>query len=231
MRVALAHGTGRLESLEAALTERGHEVVREPLIEVRPRTDAATRSAAEALTALPWLLFTSRSAVEAWQGLEAGFGRASLGAVGEATAAALERAGGRVRVLGEPPTGRGLARAFLARRDARGPVGLPQGDRARPTLRLALVAAGVPVRPLVVYETHTLAPNGGIAADAVVLASTSAVSALPDDVAARAALVAIGPTTARALTERGFTPRVAARPDADAILDEIEALAAVRRTP
>lgn len=229
MRIALAHGIGRLEALEAGLLERGHDVLREPLIEVRPRSDDATREAAAALVDAPWLLFTSRSAVEAWQGLDAGFGRAALGAVGEGTAAALERAGGRVRLVGEPATGAGLARAFLARRDARGPVGLPHGQRTRANLRRALSGAGIEVRPLVVYDTVTLAWSDGGEVEAIVLASPSAVDALPQEVGTRAALVAIGPTTAHALRERGLHPRVAARPDAQAVLDQIDAVAA-RRT-
>lgn len=231
MRIALTHSAGRLEELEARLVARGHEVVRTPLIEVRPRLDAATREAAAALLTLPWLLFASRSAVSAWSALELPFEGPSLGAVGEGTAAALERAGGRVRVLGEPATGRGLASAFLARRDARGPVGLPRGNRSRDDLRTSLAASGLPVRTVTLYDTTPAAWRGDERVEAVVLASPSAVQGLPDAVAERATLVALGPTTGDALRRRGLPARVAARPDVEAVLETIESLTSVRRSP
>lgn len=232
MRIALTQAEGRLDALESRLVARGHEVVRNPLVEVRHRTDAETRAAATALLGLPWLLFTSRSAVAAWRELGLGWGGPYLGAIGEGTAAALEGAGGRVRVIGEPATGTGLARAFLARRDARGPVGLPQGNRARPELRAALRAAGVPVRAVTLYDTVSRDWDGPAPVEAVVLASPSAAQGLPDEVARDAALVALGPTTGRALRRRGLQVSVAARPDVEAVLDTIESLAlAERRIP
>lgn len=232
MRIALTQSPGRLETLEDGLVARGHEVVRSPLVEVRHRADDETRAAAESLQALPWLLFASRSAVAAWGALGLGFDGPLLGAVGESTAAALERAGGRVRVIGEPATGRALAQAFLARRDARGPVGLPQGNRARPELRTALAGAGLPVRPVTLYDSVTRDWNGDARVQAVVLASPSAARGLPDEIARTAKLVALGPTTGRALRRRGLRPEVAARPDVDAVLEAIDTLAAAeRRTP
>lgn len=231
MRIALTHAAGRLEDLETRLVARGHEVVRTPLIEARHRTDPATREAAAALLALPWLLFASRSAVAAWRALALPFEGPSLGAVGGATAAALERAGGRVRVVGEPATGHGLAASFLARRDARGPVGLPRGNRSRDDLPTALAGAGLPVRPVTIYDTLPRAWAGGERVEAIVLASPSAVQGLPDEVARRAVLVALGPTTGAALRRRGLRPQVAARPDVEAVLDAIENLSAARRIP
>jgi len=226
VKVVLTHAQGRLEELEAALRRRGDEVVRIPLIEVRPRTDAATRAEARRLVALPWLLFPSRSAVEAWTALglplpESPHGP-QLGAVGAATASALKRIGGRVDVIGDPPTAEGLARTFLARRDARGPVGLPRGDRARPTLERALRDAGLTTRALTLYETTRRPWRSDAPPDAVVVASPSAVEGLPDDVDEAAALVAIGPTTAAALRARGLRPWIAERPDASAILARLD---------
>lgn len=228
MKIALTHGVGRLEDLAAGLEARGHTVLRAPLIETRPRRDAATREAAQALLRHPWLLFTSRSAVEAWRGMGLPLAGARIGAVGEATGAALERAGARVRVLGEPPTAEGLARAFLSRRDAQGPVGLPQGDRSRPALAAALRRAGMRVEPVVVYETVVLPWAAEAAVDAVVLASPSAAEGLPSQVAARAELVALGDTTGAALRARGLRPRVATRPDAAAVLRALDAVERAR---
>jgi len=226
VRVVLTHARGRLEELEAALRRRGDEVVRTPLIEVRWRTDAATRAQARRLVALPWLLFPSRSAVEAWAALglplPASPHGPKLGAVGAGTASALKRIGGRVEVIGAPPTAEGLARTFLARGDAEGPVGLPRGDRARATLERALRDAGLATRALTLYETERRPWRSDGPPDAVVVASPSAAEGLPDDLDETAALVAIGPTTAAALRARGLRPWTAARPDADAILARID---------
>lgn len=229
MRVVLTYGPGRLDDLEAALLARGDEVVRRPLIEVVPRRDPATRAAARRLLRLPWLLFPSRSAVEAWAGLGLPFPSAphgpKLGAVGSGTAAALRRAGGRVEAIGEPANAEGLASVFLARADAAGPVGLPRGARGRATLEERLAEAGLTTEPLTLYATERRAWPGasdGASADAIVIASPSAAEGLPDDLEPRALVVAIGPVTAAALRDRGIEPWIAARPEAGAILQRID---------
>jgi len=74
VKVVLTHAEGRLEGLAEALQARGLEVRHRPLIAVRPRADDATRARAHEVLALPWLLFPSRSAVDAWVGLGIGFG-------------------------------------------------------------------------------------------------------------------------------------------------------------
>lgn len=235
MRIALTQGEGRLEGLVERLTDRGHQVARTPLVRSRPCLDDATRAGAAALQECPWLLFPSRSAVEAWTALglplSEGPGAPALGAVGDGTADALARGGGRVAVRGDPPTGAGLARAFLALPGARGPVGLPCGNRARAALPDALRAAGLEVRTQVVYRTETARWGGPASCDVVVLASPSAVRALPAAVAASAHLLAIGPTTAAALREAGFAPIVAGRPDVDGLLEEIDAIARAGGAP
>lgn len=227
MKVVLTHARGRLEALEAALRRRGDEVVRAPLIETVPCSGAAARAAARKLLTCPWLLFPSRSAVEAWASLGLPLPGAphgpKLGAVGGATAAALAAAGARATLIGEPATAEGLARAFRARSDAAGPVGLPRGDRARPTLDDRLREAGFATAPVTIYRTERRPWRGGDEADAVVVASPSAAEGLPAALAGRAALVALGPTTAAALHARGFAPLTAARPDAASVLDRLDA--------
>jgi uroporphyrinogen-III synthase len=257
MRIVLTHAAGRFEGLAAALQRRGHTVAQAPLIATRPRTGDDVRAAAAALLALPWLLFTSRSAVEAWSALAVGWQPAGapatdappaagpadaaplLGAVGRPTASALRAAGAEPALVAERSSrAAGLADAFLRHPQAAGPVGLPQGDRALPTLRRALERAGFETRPLVLYETVTQ-PWSGDAGEAdgpvpertadpelVVLASPSAADALPSGVAAHAALVAIGPTTAAALARRGLACRQARSPSVGGVLDAVDALAA-----
>lgn len=219
MRIALTQSAGRLERLAPALEAEGFTVVRSPLIETRPRNNRTTARLARELARCPWILFSSRAAVEAWRALGLPLGGARLGAVGPATEAALRAAGGRVQLIGEPATAEGLARAFLAHtRSEVGPVALPHGNLSATTLCDLLVGAGVTVRPLVIYETVSRPWKVDGEVDAVVLASPSAVRVLPEPVAARSALVTLGPSTSQAVRRRGFTPRQAEAPTADALL-------------
>ena len=241
MRIVLTHSHGRFEGLADALRQRGHAVAHRPLIVTRPRPTEDVRDEARGMLSLPWLLFTSPSAVEAFAALEIGWrtpeGDAPLvGAVGLKTASALRRAGVEPALTAErTPRADGLARTFLADPRATGPVGLPQGDRALPTLRRELEGAGLEVFPLVLYETvpqeltaaaadDGLDPDAATAAELVVLASPSAVQVLPQELAGRATLVAIGPTTASALAKRGLACRQAAAPSVAGILAEVEAV-------
>lgn len=229
MRVALTQSEERLEGLEAALAARGLEVVRIPLVGTRPLLTPEVRRAARELLECPWLLFTSRSAVAAWQALGLPLAQ-RLGAVGPGTAAALRRAGAEVAVVGQPATAGGLARAFLAHPERAGPVGLPRGSRALPALPRLLGAQGVALRPLVVYRSEPLPwPEEQGEVDAVLLASPSAAAALPERVARRARLVALGRSTAAALERRGWPCAVADRPDVAAAVEVLEQ--ALERTP
>ena len=220
MRIALTQSEGRLAGLETELLRRGHEVVRAPLIETRPCLTNEVRRAASVLSDLPWLLFTSSSGVEAWRALGMSFQGSSIGTVGQKTAEKVERFGGQVELIGEPQTALGLAKTFLERGEA-GPVGLPQGNRALPTLARALTHKGVEVRPLVIYHTVQLAWQAD-RVDAVVLSSPSAVEALPDRVGTSARLLVLGPSTAVAVRERGWTCLQAERPDPAALITLLE---------
>ncbi|HEX7005450.1 MAG TPA: uroporphyrinogen-III synthase [Trueperaceae bacterium] len=220
-RVALTHSAGRLDDLAALLEERGFEVVRSPLVETVPRTDERTAAAAATLMSLPWLLITSRSTVEAIEEL-GGFAEGPLiGAVGPATAAALQEVGAMVTFVATPNNARGLAHAFLAHPLARGPVGLPRGNRALETLEQELGEAGFATRPLVVYDTRPQ-PWRGDGADALVLASPSAVEALPTEVGSRSRLVTLGETTSAAVRSRGWRCEEAQEPTAQATLAALE---------
>jgi uroporphyrinogen-III synthase len=117
-----------------------------------------------------------------------------------------------------PPTAAGLAAAVVAAAGERAGAAIVQGRRARPTLASALRAAGWEVRVATVYDTVTLSWRVQGPVDAVLLASPSAVEALPVAVAEGARLVAIGPTTGRAVRARGFDVRVAAAPTVAAVV-------------
>jgi uroporphyrinogen-III synthase len=230
--VAVTASTGRLEGLEAQLRALGHEAVRAPLVAVTPRRDEATRAAAEALRPLRWRLFPSRSAVEAWHGLRLGFDDATLvGAVGPATADAVRALGDRVAVVAEPATAKGLAAGVLDHPQAprRGEaVAVVQGSGARPALARALTAAGVVPRIAVVYDRSGLGWRVDGAVDAIVVASPSAVAALPDAAASGTIVVAVGPTTAAAARRRGWSVRQARTPTAAAIVDALTRPSAAR---
>lgn len=233
LRVALTHSPGRLDELASLLEARGYSVVRRPLLRTVPRTDPHTRSEAEHLSGLPWMLLTSRSTVEALLALEfepdgspagdAARARVEIGAVGPATAAAAEAAGWEVAFVATPHNADGLANAFLAHPRARGPVGLPRGNRALLTLEQRLGEAGYVVRPIVVYDTVAEPTTSGEwAVEAVVLASPSAVEALPEEIARNSRLVTLGSTTTQAVLSRGWNCEEAAEPTPEATLAAVE---------
>ncbi|GIW24137.1 uroporphyrinogen-III synthase [Meiothermus sp.] len=215
MTVALTQSEGRLEGLQEALEAEGLEVWRVPLIETH-----TLQADLRPLLDCRWWLFTSVAAVRALQELGVRPEGQALGAVGAATQRALEAAFGPVELVAPQETSESLAEAFLARRPF-GFVGLPQGNLARPVLSRRLQEAGYTVRSVVVYETRPKPwPPALPAPDLVLLASPSAVWALPASVGQQAHCLALGPTTAQALEERGF-PHTIARPDPEAILAAI----------
>jgi uroporphyrinogen-III synthase len=177
------------------------------------------------LLGFPWLLFTSRSGVTAWQALGLSFLGPRVGAVGTKTAAALRAAGAEVHLTGEPQTAEGLAQSFLSNPDTSGPVGLPRGNRALTTLQHLLEGAGIAARPVIVYDTITHRwPLEQGEVDVVVLASPSAAEALPQQVGEHANVVALGPSTRVSASARGFTAQQAEAPTATAVLSAIERL-------
>jgi uroporphyrinogen-III synthase len=215
--IALTHSVGRLAGLEEALRARGFEVVHHPLVQIETVQDADIRP----LLDCPWWLFTSTSGVEALIKLGVSFSGRKTGSVGEATAHALQLAGARVELVG-PGNALGLAEIFLGR-VGRGPVGLPLGDHALPTLRVTLEDAGLEVRALTVYRNRVQVwPETTPTPEVIVLASPSAVSALPEAVARAARLVALGSSTSERIHALGLECLTASDPSTDAVLDLLE---------
>jgi uroporphyrinogen-III synthase len=148
-------------------------------------------------------------------------------AVGRATAAVLKQHGWPVDLLPGEPHAAGLVTAFATSGFARGArILYPASSRALPTLAAGLTQLGAQVTTVEAYRTSSGAAldvddcRSWIARDgvgAVTFASPSAVAELEgalgqEDFArllGRAPAVAIGPTTARALMERGYTPTLA----------------------
>ena len=149
MKVALTQSEGRLAGLAEALTERGHEAIRQPLIRTEPILNEVVRGRAEELLGCSWLLFTSPNAAEAWHALGLPFKNIypKVGVVGEKTARAVRTFSGEVALIGEPQNAEGLADTFLrrevTRQEVKVTVGLPRGNRSLTTLQERLEARGV----------------------------------------------------------------------------------------
>ena len=221
MRVLLTHSEGRLEGLADALIAHGLAVTHDPLIETVFLPDKRVRADAEALLGVAWLLFTSRTAARAWAalGLPLDGATPQLGAVGRRTADDLRRLGGRVALEAGPPNAEGLLETFSSHVAPPAQVGLPCGEQALGTLETGLTRAGFTVSRAVLYRTVTR-PLPETDADIVVLASPSAVAALPGSLS-NARLVALGPSTARAVRERGLHAVESRTPDLASIVEAV----------
>ncbi|HEY7886773.1 MAG TPA: uroporphyrinogen-III synthase [Steroidobacteraceae bacterium] len=175
-----------------------------------------------------WIVFTSRHGVAAVTArLSAPPAGMRTAAVGRATAAVLQQSGWPVDLLPSEPNAGGLISAFAASGSGRGlRILYPASSRALPTIAAGLTQLGAEVTTVEAYRTvSSTALNvedcrtciTRDAVGAVTFASPSAVTELEsalgkDDFArllSRAPAVVIGPTTARALTERGYTPTLA----------------------
>ena len=226
----LTHSEGRLEGLADALGAHGLAVTHHPLIKTIFLPDEQVRADAEALLEAAWLLFTSRTAVRAWAALGLPLEGATfqLGAVGRRTADDLRDLGGRVALEAQPPNAEGLLETFLSRVSTPTIVGLPCGEQALGTLETGLTRAGFTVRKAVLYRTVSC-PLPETDADVVVLASPSAVAALPGSLS-RARLVALGPSTARAVRERGLNAVESRAPNLASITEAVLQAAATPLT-
>lgn len=197
-------------------------------IRVLPADTAQLEEALSRAESFDWLVFTSRHAVAAVTArLPAPPPGVRTAAVGRATASVLRQHGWPVDLIPGEHSAAGLVAAFAVAGSARGARMLyPASSRALPTLAAGLTQLGAEVTTVEAYRTVSgntldvedcrswIARQG---VGAVTFASPSAVEELEgalgkDDFArllGTAPAVAIGPTTARALAERGYTPTLA----------------------
>jgi uroporphyrinogen-III synthase len=214
--------------LSTELKSLGLAVLVWAAVSVLPADSAALGEALQRVQSFDWIVFSSRHAVAAVTArLSAPPSGMRTAAVGRATAAVLQQHGWPVELIPAEPSAAGLVAAFAAAGAARGArVLYPASSRALPTLAAGLTHLGAEVTTVEAYRTTSGSAldvedcRSWIARDAVgavTFASPSAVAELEsalglEDFArllGRAPAVAIGPTTARALTQRGYAPTLA----------------------
>ena len=214
--------------LSSELKSLGLAVLVWAAVRVVPADTARLDEAVSVLASYDWIVFTSRHAVAAVRArVPAPPPGVRTAAVGRATASVLKQHGWPVDLIPGEPSAAGLVAAFAASGCAHGARFLyPASSRALPTLAAGLTQLGAEVTTVEAYRTvsgtalDVAACRSWITREgvgAVTFASPSAVaeleSALGKEDFARllgtAPAVAIGPTTARALSERGYTPTLA----------------------
>jgi uroporphyrinogen-III synthase len=214
--------------LSTELRSLGLPVLVWAAVRVLPADTARLDEALSRVASFDWIVFTSRHAVAAVTGrLPAPPPGVRCATVGRATAAVLTQRGWPVDLTPGESSAAGLVAAFADRGAARGArILYPASSRALPILAAGLTQLGAQVTTVEAYRTvpgtaldvadcRSWIARQGIGA--VTFASPSAVAELesalgPEDFArllGAAPAVAIGPTTARALTERGYTPTLA----------------------
>jgi uroporphyrinogen-III synthase len=228
-RIVVTRAAAQASELIRALEALGAEVLLLPTVGFAAAEDPSELDATFAhLAEFDWILFTSQNAVRFFRGrwIESGRERsalssmrASLAAVGSATARALAAEGMKVDYVAQSQTGESLA-AELRDSMAAKKVLLPRSDRADDRLPSSLREAGATVYEVTAYRTlrpETLDPEilaGLRRAEiaAVVFASPSAFHNLAEFVphaelarlSNQVQFAAIGSTTARALREAGI---------------------------
>jgi uroporphyrinogen III methyltransferase/synthase len=197
--------------LDAEIEALGAAVVRLPLIEVVPPPDGgqALKDALDRLDQFDWLACTSVNGVAALAGVELPVGL-RLAAVGHTTAAAFEEVVHRsALVVPQIPTAADLAAAFPARP---GRVLALLAELAGPDLADGLGRRGYDVEVVVAYATARPQHSGAAldeaaTADVVLVSSPSVAHRLVEVLGERcpSTAVAIGPKSAAAASELGFT--------------------------
>ncbi len=214
--------------LSTELRSLGLPVLVWAAVQVLPADTAPLDEALGRAESFDWIVFTSRRAVAAVTARVPAPPRGvKTAAVGRATAAVLQQHGWPVDLTPAEPSAAGLVAAFAASGAARGArILYPASSRALPTLAAGLTQLGAEVTTVEAYRTvsgtalnvddcRSWIARGGVGA--VTFASPSAVAELESALGkedfgrllGNAPAVAIGPTTARALTERGYPSTLA----------------------
>jgi uroporphyrinogen-III synthase len=229
LRVLLTrpHGEGT-DDWAAALAAAGAEPIYHPtLTTVPPESWAEVDAALARLADYDFLILTSQTTVDFLLARMPGRRfpadlRATIAAVGPATARAIAKAGGVVGVLPSDQRQEGLVEA-LRPLAAGKRVLLPMAAGGRALLGETLRALGCAVDIVTVYRTLPRTDLGAPPPfDAAIFASPSALRAYLAAAGASSLagklVAAIGPTTAQAAAACGISVVVAASPDIDALI-------------
>lgn len=212
--------------LSSLLRDLGLPVLLWPAVSVEVAQTAALDDALSAIDEFDWIVFASRHAVAAVTGrIAAPPANLRVAAVGQATAQVLSQRGWPVDLLPEDANAAALVSLFATKPLSGMKVLFPASSRALPTIAAGLTQLGASVVQVEAYRTESAAldveqcrswiDRGAIGA--VTFASPSAVIELElslgkelfDRLLGGTKIVAIGPTTARELVERGFSPVLA----------------------
>jgi hydroxymethylbilane synthase len=162
LTVVVTRPADKVDRLHKAVERLGGKLLPVPTLAFEPAGDQDRIALAlQELNQFQWALFTSANAVHYFfqeqlkdRGWPEGL---KVGAVGAATARALESQGVAVQLVGDGGTGGDLADQFLALVDSGSRVLWPTAENHRRELPDKLVAAGVQIEPLVIYRS-TLPP-------------------------------------------------------------------------
>ena len=212
--------------LSSQLRGLGLPVLLWPAVATSPSDTGQLDAALAQLEQFDWIVFASRHAVAAViERVSVRPPALKVAAVGHATAQVLNQRGWSVDLLPDDSNAAALVAAFEARVERPRKVLFPASSRALPTIAAGLSQLGAEVVQVEAYRTEPAALDieqckSWIARDAigaVTFASPSAVIELErslgkesfDRLLAAVPAVAIGPTTARELTDRGRPPVLA----------------------
>jgi uroporphyrinogen-III synthase len=212
--------------LSLELRDLGLQVLLWPAVSVAVAETGPLEDALRAINEFDWIVFASRYAVAAViEQIAAPPANLRVAAVGQATGQVLRQRGWPVDLLPEDANAAALVSAFATKPMQGTKVLFPASSRALPTIAAGLTQLGATVLQVEAYRTEPASldvescrafiERDGIGA--VTFASPSAVIELEhslgkahfDRLLAGAKVVAIGPTTARELGERGCTPVMA----------------------
>jgi uroporphyrinogen III methyltransferase/synthase len=237
-KILVTRSRQQASELSVLLEQQGAEVLEVPTIEIRPPLVwDEVDDALDQIKNYAWLLFTSANGVEAcWERLQQrgqdirSLAGPKIGAVGPATAAALQRYGIQPHIIPEKFQGEQLGAALAEMADLNGQaVLLLRADISRPILRDKLTAAGARVTDVAIYITARpeKLPDPVLLAlqdnqiDWITFTSSSTAenlaSMLPGELHAKVSNIkraCLGPVTAQTLQRLGWAPTVtAARPE------------------
>lgn len=232
-RILVTRAWHQASQLSQLLLKRGAVPIEMPAIEIQPLpTHDGLDQAILNLKDYHWIIFTSANGVDAFfhrlysLNLDARWLKdIRIGAIGSATASALEQRGLRADCVPKKYTSKGLL-AQLQRHDMAGcRVLLPRADIAGKELTLGLAQLGAEVHEVTAYRTT---PNiGGISQakqmllagqiDIVTFTSSSTVTNLvaalgkKREAMNKALIACIGPTTASTVTKAGLRVDIVAQ--------------------